>query len=98
MHAELSGVYLKSQLYERARDLFSVILKETLCSYKGVAAIKNAIRKKEPLSVVTEVYKDFTNLFSTKRKPHKQFRNFEARFAPQVENYNSHGKTTDLQE
>lgn len=45
--AELRGVYLKSQLDGRVRDLCSFILKETLCSDKGVAAITDPIRNKD---------------------------------------------------
>ncbi len=43
----------------------------------------NAVHKRDPLAVVSEVYQDFVDLLKTKRGPTEGFKNFESRFEAQ---------------
>lgn len=59
---KLRGICLKSQLYGRALDLCKVISDDDIASEHGVQKIIDVINKRDALSVVSEVYRDFNFL------------------------------------
>eukprot|EP00171_Calliarthron_tuberculosum_P017605 IDg17605t1 len=94
--ADLRGIMLQSQLYGRARDLCKKISAETIQSENGADSIVKAVYKRDPLSVVSEVYQDFTKLLATKRHSTESFKYFESRFEAQVSKFNAHSESNHL--
>ncbi len=62
----LQGIMLQSQLYGRARDLCRMLPADVIQSPEGANAIVNAVFKRDPLAIVSEVYQDFVDLLNTK--------------------------------
>lgn len=54
--ADMRGISLKSELFGRAACLWKGISDEGMASEGGVAAIASTIRKRDTLSVISEVY------------------------------------------
>lgn len=75
---ELQGIMLQSQLFGRARDIVKLIDEKVIQSEEGVDAIVNALHKRDPLAVVSEVYHDFNSLLNTRRGTTETFKNFVA--------------------
>ena len=63
----LRGIFLVAQLYGPAKDLCMGLTAGKLASEKGVSLIVNTIFQRDPISVVSEVFKDFTELVITRR-------------------------------
>lgn len=87
----LPGIFLEAQLYGRAMDLCKCITDEQLASDKGASLIVKAIYQRNAISVVSEVYRDFTDILSTKRGCTESFKNYESRFMAQVSKFNENG-------
>lgn len=68
------GIVLQSHLYGRACDLCKSISIVTISSKNGVAAIVNAIHKRDPLTVVFMAYLELIRLMSTYRNAKESFR------------------------
>lgn len=92
------GIMLQSQLYGRARDLCKAIPDSTIRSDQGAEAIVQALYKRDPLAVVSDVFQDFLTLMNTKRNHTESFKNFESRFQAQVSRLNAHGSEAKLSE
>ena len=90
------GIMLQSQLYGRARDLCKAIPDEMIRSDDGADAIVEALYRRDPLAVVSDVFQDFLSLINTKRHPNESFKNFESRFQAQVSRLNAHGSEARL--
>lgn len=93
---DLRGIVLKSQLYGHANDLCIFIDDETIMSRTGAQALLAAVRKSDPLSVVTDIYRDLTELLNLRREPAELFRNYELRFAAQASTFNANGPSVAL--
>lgn len=89
---------IRAQLYGRAVDCCKEIPKEVSKSADGCAAILNALYKCDPLSVVSEVYKDFTELLDTRRNTNESYRGFESRLAARVSKFSANGELIRLHE
>lgn len=76
----LQGIMLQSQLYGRARDLVKKIDPEDIKKEGGALLIVDAICKRDPLSVMSEVCTEFNEVLNTKRGSNESFLNFESRF------------------
>lgn len=92
----LRGLQLKSQLFDRAADLIKDIPRDVLVSEKGADAIVADLYKRDPLSVVTDVFGDYSTLMNTRRGANESFKNFESRFSAAVSRYSAHGKSIAL--
>ncbi len=92
----LQGIMLQSQLYGRARDLCRMIPTDVIQSPEGANAIVNAVFKRDPLAIVSEVYQDFFDLLNTKRGQTETFKNFESGFEAQCSKFNSHSDASKL--
>lgn len=57
---------------------------DKLNSNDGVQDVVNAIHKRDPLSFVLHVYKDFNSLLPTRRGREENIKNFETRFQAQL--------------
>ena len=66
---------------------------DELSSDKGVSLIVNTIYQRDPISVVSEVFKDFTELVITRRGQNEAFKNFESRYAAQLSKFNANGSS-----
>ena len=80
----LRGICLSSQLYGRAKDLCIGLSSDQLSADNGVDMILAKIHQRDPITVVSEVYRDFTDLIATRRGANESFRNFESRYTAQV--------------
>lgn len=99
INADLSGIFLNSQLYGRARDLSLGISDTTTKTAEGaLAAIFHAINQRDALSVVRETYKDLTDLLSTPSGISEDSRNYESSFAAQLANLNENRDSIKLTE
>ena len=96
--ADLRGIMLQSQLYGRARDICRSITDTDIQSNTGWKSVVDAIYRREALSVVSDVYLNFTSLLSMKRGSTETFRNFESRFLAQVSRLNSTSTSSKLPE
>jgi len=96
--AELQGIMLQSQLFDRAQDLVKAVPEEDIESEDGADAIVKAVYKRDPLAVVKEVYGEFMGLVNTRRGEKEGFSNFESRFQAQVAKLNSHFVDTEFPE
>ncbi len=94
----LQAICLKSQLFGRAKDLCAGITSDQLNGIEGVNRIVNAIYKRDALSVVSEAYKSFNQLWNTKRTDTESMKSFEQRFAACVSKFNAISETTRLPE
>ena len=94
----LQAICLKSQLYGRAKDLCSGISEVQLTGDHAVDLIVGKIYQKDALSVVSEAYRAFNQLWSTRRSNNETMKNFESRFSAQVAKFNSISATTRLPE
>lgn len=65
---------------------------------QGVAAIVVAANERDALSVVNEVYKDFSDVLSTNWEGNESFKNYEACFAAQFSKLPAHGNCASLHE
>eukprot|EP00171_Calliarthron_tuberculosum_P001315 IDg1315t1 len=83
---------LQSQLFGRARDLCKGIPSSDIQSPTGTAAIVRAVYKRDPLTVVSEVYYDFLSLLNLKRGSNESFKGYESRFEAQVSKFNAHSQ------
>lgn len=63
----LQAICLKSQLFERVKDLCSGVTDEQLVSEDAVSLIVGQIYKRDDLSVVSEAYKAFNLLLNNRR-------------------------------
>ena len=76
----LQGIMLQSQLYGRTRDVVKKVDPADIKKEGGAQLIVNAIYKRDPLSVMSEVYTAFNEVLNTKRGTSESFQNFESRF------------------
>ena len=95
---ELRGIMLQSQLYGRAKDLCKKLSDVTIQSKGGSDAIVNAVCKRDALSAVSDVYRDYMALLNLKRGSNEMFKNFESRFEAQVSKFNAHSTVTKIPE
>ena len=96
--AGLSAICLKSQLFGRAKDLCSGITNAQLLGDDGVKLIVESIYQRDALSVVSEAFKAFNQLWNTRCGSAESMKNFESRFSAQVAKFNSIATTTKLPE
>lgn len=94
----LQAVCLKSQLYGRAKDLCSGISEAELVAEGAVDLLVGEIYQKDALTVVSEAYRAFNQLWNTRRGTNETMKNFESRFSAQVAKFNSKSTTTKLPE
>ena len=94
----LRGICLIAQLFGRAKDLCMGLTAEQLASSDGVKLIVSTIYQRDPISVVSEVYKDFNDLVFTRRGQNEAFKNFESRYAAQLSNFNANGSSVTFPE
>ena len=94
----LQAVCLKSKLYGRDKDLCSGIADILLTTDAAVDLIVGKIYQKDALSVVSEAYRAFNQLWNTRRSSIDTMKNFESRFSDQVAKFNSISTTTKLPE
>ena len=94
----LRGICLSSQLYGRAKDLCIGLSSDQLSTNNGVDLIISKIHQRDPITVVSDVYRDFTDLITTKRGTSETFRNFESRYAAQISKYNANGNSIQFSE
>ena len=94
----LRGIMLWSQLYGRARDCARKIPKHVLQSENGAHAIVAAVHRRDPLSVVSSVYSDFTSVISARRADNESFKAFEIRFEAAVSRFRAHGDEISVPE
>ena len=71
---------------------------EQLASSDGVKLIVSTIYQRDPISVVSEVYKDFNDLVFTRRGQNEAFKNFESRYAAQLSKFNANGSSVTFSE
>lgn len=76
IQAALQAVYLKSQLYVRAKDLCSGISDSQLTEENAVDLIVGKIYQKDALSVVNEAYGAFNQLWNTHHSNSGTMKNF----------------------
>ena len=95
---ELRGIMLQSQLYGRAKDLCKKLSDVKIQSKGGSDAIVNAVCKRDALSAVSDVYRDYMALLNLKRGSNEMFKNFESRFEAQVSKFNAHSTVTKIPE
>lgn len=96
--AALQAICLKSQLYGRAKDLCSGITDQQLTSDGAVELLVGRVYQRDALTVVSEAYRAFNALWSTRRNANENMKNFESRFSAQVAKFNSISTTTKLPE
>lgn len=96
--SSLRGICLESQLYGRLKDFCKGITPKDLASEDVIYKILEALYQLDPISVVSEVFKDFINLISTGRPQNESFRNFESLFAAQLSNFYAIGDSIKLHE
>lgn len=89
---------LKLQLFGRARDLCMGISDANLQGDEGVGHIENAFYQLDALSVVSEVYQLFNELWKPKCGNNESVKAFESRFVSQVSKFNATSTTTKLPE
>lgn len=90
------GIILEANLYGRAKDLCKSITAEQLGSDTGATHVMNCIYKRDSLSVMSEIFSDFSLLNKTRRHGSETFQEYEARFSAQLAKYNSHSSTTAI--
>lgn len=78
--AGLSGTCLKSQPYGPALDLTRGILDDHITSDGGLAALLEAVYKRDTLFVANDVYHDFTDILAICQSDTKAFPNCETLF------------------
>lgn len=89
---------LHARLYDRAVDLLCSVTNDILPSESGVDSIVNVLHKIDGLSVLNDLFEDFSLLVNTKRGGTESFKNFEMRFSAQVSRYNAQGQSIILPE
>ncbi len=95
---EQRGLVLHTQLYGRAEDRTRHMTIEDLQKESAVSDIIKCVYQRDPLTVVSDVYKDLETLLNTKRAANESFKNFESRFSAQLSKFNSHGDTARISE
>jgi len=96
MPVNLPAICPKSQMYFCSKELCSGISDADLLSPEGVSLIINYIYQRDSLSVVSEIYSSFNQLWNTHRGNTESMKNFESRFPAQVSTFNSISRTTKL--
>lgn len=91
-------IMLQPQLYVNARELCNPIPDSTICLNQGADAIGKALYKKEPLAVVSDVFKDFLNILKTQRNHTESVTNCESRFQVQLSRRNAQGSVFKISE
>jgi len=94
----LQGIMLQSNLYGRAQDLVKGITDDVICGADGATAIVKAIHSRDPLAVVSEVFKDFNELLAVIRGENETFKDYEGRFAAKAAKFNAHSTASELPE
>lgn len=89
---------LKSQLFVRPMGLIQAIADDVMACDKGVAAIITTVYKQDALPVVSEVYKDLTDLFALRRGAKEYSQNHKKRSTAQIAKLNAHGGVLALHE
>ena len=82
--ANLQGLILQSQLYDRALDLVKKVPADKIQSDDGALEVASAIYKQDVLSIVTDTFHRFLDLLRTKQGDSETYKNFENRFDAQV--------------
>ena len=95
---QFRAICLKSQLYGTGKDLCSGISDAQLLGENGVQLILNAIYQRDALTVVSEAFKAFNQLWNTRFGATESMKNFESRISAQVAKFNSISATTKLPE
>ena len=95
---KLRGIMLVSQLFGRAKEICKKIDDSVIRSVEGPAAIVQAVYKRDALSTVSDVYRDYMDLLSLKRSSNEKFRTFESRFEAQVAKFNSNSTVCQIPE
>lgn len=94
----LRGTMLWSQLPGRVRDSARKIPESVLLSPNGSKAIVASVHRRDPLSVVTGVYSDFSSVVSARRGDNESLKAFESRFEAAVSRFRSHGDAISVTE
>lgn len=89
---------LQSQLFSPAKDICRAIPGNDIQSGSGWKKTVEAIYKLDALSVVSEVYQNFTGLLPIPLGNNETFSNFETRFIEQVSKFISNCSSTKLPE
>ena len=87
---------LEANVFGRAKDICRKLTQEQLTATDGAQQIVNLLYKRNPLSVLTEIYKDFATLTGLQRGAQESFKEFEMRFDAQFSKYNAHATVTKL--
>ena len=98
INKQLRGIVLEGNLYGRAKDLAKSISPTELSSERGADLIVSTIHQRDPLSVVSSIYADFSHLLSIRRGSNESLRNFELRFAAQLSKFRANGQLVCLHE
>lgn len=88
MGPNISGIMLKSQLYEDARNLCRDIPDEIIASNQYQDATVDTGYKRDSISVFSGVYEDLKKLHNTLHGPSESFKNFELRFSTAIGMFN----------
>ena len=80
----LQAICLKSQLFGRAKDLCSGIPDDQLVGDDAVNLIVGNIYQIDALTVVSEAYRTFNQLWNTRRGFNETIKNIDSRFSAQV--------------
>lgn len=89
---------LWSQLTGRASYSARKVPNEFLLSKHVASATVAAVHRKDPLSVVSTVYSDFSAVVSARRADNESFKAFESRFEAAVSRFLSHGSEITVPE
>lgn len=88
---KLRASILKAKCYGRAKYLAKSITLEKLNADSLAQYIVNAIQKRDPISVVSEVFTDFKGLLSRRRYTSENINDFEFRFSARLSRFKAHG-------
>ena len=94
----LRGICLAAQLFGRAKDLCIGLTSDELSSPNGTKLIVSKIYQRDAISVIAEVYKDFTDLIRIVRGQSESYKNFESRYAAQMSKFNANGNSIQFPE
>lgn len=90
------GIVLKLLSYGQAADQCAKMTKKQLKSEHGVELIVNAVFRRDFMPVISEAYKRFSDLLSTRRGLHESLKSFGACFSPRFAKFNSISDTSKL--
>ena len=82
--SNVQGVFLQSQLYDRAQDIAQKFELDQIEKDDGALRAASVIYKRDVLSVVTDTFRQLISLLQTKQADNDSFKNSETRFDAQV--------------